>query len=55
MNIIERASYFLGKTKGLYSKGIEDVFSTTGTRPSVGDQSAWVDPYEWGSYLLDSK
>lgn len=55
MNIIERASYFLGKARGLYSKGIEDVFSTTGTRPSVGDQSAWMDPYEWGDYLLDSK
>jgi len=55
MNIIERASYFMGKARGLYSKGIEDVFSTTGTRPSVGDQSAWMDPYEWGSYLTDSK
>jgi len=55
MNIIERASYFFGKARGLYSKGVEDVFSTTGTRPSIGDQSAWVDPYEWGSYLLDSK
>ena len=55
MNIIERASYFMGKARGLYSKGIEDAFSTTGTRPSVGDQSAYMDPYEWGSYLLDSR
>ena len=55
MNIIERASYFLGRTIGGYGKGIQDAFSTTGARPSVGDQSAWADPYEWGSYLLDSK
>jgi len=55
MNIIERASYFMGKARGLYSKGIEDAFSTSGTRPSVGDSSAFVDPYEWGSYLTDSR
>ena len=55
MNIIERATYFLGRTFGSYSKGIEDAFRTSGARPSLGDQSAWADPYEWGSYLLDSK
>lgn len=55
MNIIERATYFLGRTLGSYSKGIEDAFQTSGARPSLGDESAWMDPYEWGSYLLDSK
>lgn len=55
MNIIERATYFLGKARGLYGKGIQDAFSTSGARPSVGDNSAFIDPYEWGSYLLDSR
>ncbi len=55
MNIIERLTYSAGKIRGLYTKGIEDVFHTSGTRPSVGDESAWRDPYEWGSYLLDGK
>jgi len=55
MNAIERMTYFLGKARGLYSKGIEDAFRTSGARPSLSDESAWRDPYEWGSYLLDSK
>lgn len=55
MNIFQRLSYSAGNIKGLYTKGIEDVFHTSGTRPSVGDESAWRDPYEWGSYLLDGK
>lgn len=55
MNLIERFTYGVGKIRGLYSKGIEDVFHTSGARPSVGDESAWHDPYEWGEYLFDGK
>jgi len=55
MNIFQRLSYSAGNIKGLYTKGIEDVFHTSGSHPSVGDESAWRDPYEWGSYLLDGK
>ena len=55
MNTIERITYFLGRARGLYGKGIQDAFHTSGAKPSLGDESAWRDPYEWGSYLLNGK
>jgi HK97 family phage portal protein len=46
MNIIEKIVYGLGKTIGLYHKGIESAFSTSGARPSLMDDTAWGG---WGS------
>ena len=55
MNFIERIVYGMGKARGSFNKGLNDAFHTSGTRPSLSDESAWRDPYEWGSYLLDGK
>lgn len=55
MNIPERIAYVFGRTKGHYQKGLADVFSTSGARPSVHDESAWLDQYAWGEALLEGK
>jgi HK97 family phage portal protein len=55
MNIIEQAAYLLGKSKGFVQKGLADVFSTGGTRPSLDDPSAWGDSYRWGEGLLGNR
>jgi len=55
MNVIERAAYLLGKSKGYVRKGLQDVFSTAGARPMVSDESAWGDQYRWGEGLGTGK
>jgi len=48
MNIFE----WIGRQKGLYRRGLEDAFSTTGQRPSIGDDTAFIDAEFWGEGLL---
>jgi len=55
MNIIESVSHRLGRIKGQYEKGIADAFSLTGSRPSLADDSAWVNPYAWGKGLSQGR
>lgn len=55
MNVIERAAYLLGRSRGYVQKGLEDVFSTSGARPSVSDPMAWLDRERWGEGLLTGK
>jgi len=55
MNVIEQAAYMLGKSKGYVQKGLQDVFSTSGSRPSLDDPSAWMDMARWGEGLLSGK
>ena len=55
MNIFERIAYGYGRTKGHFQKGLADVFSTSGARPSLEDESAWGDPYLWGAALLEGR
>lgn len=55
MNVIEQVAYLLGKSKGYVRKGLEDVFSTSGARPSLDDPSAWGDLHRWGEGLLSAK
>jgi len=41
MNIIERLANTIGRTRGHFLKGLEDVFSTSGIgRPGTEDDSA---------------
>lgn len=55
MNIFERSAYMIGRSRGYIQKGIEDVFSTSGAKPSLGDESAWHDPYYWGAALMEGR
>jgi len=55
MNIIERFANVLGRSKGHYLKGLDDVFSTTGSHPMISDDSAFMDLERWGEALLAGK
>lgn len=55
MNIFEKIAYVSGRTKGHYQKGLADVFSTSGARPTVDDPTAWLDQYAWGEGLLSGR
>ena len=56
MKIIERLANIIGRTKGHYLKGLDNVFSTTGiARPGTGDNSAFMDLEFWGEGLLAGK
>lgn len=55
MNVIEQAAYMFGKSKGYVQKGLQDVFGTSGARPSLDDPSAWMDMARWGEGLLSGK
>ncbi len=46
---IRNIAYKLGEIKGQYQKGLADVFSRTGTRPSFTDESAWNTGRYWGA------
>ena len=48
-------SYRLGRFFGEYKKGIMDAFSTTGSRPWIGDDSAYSHPTLWGEGLALGK
>ena len=52
MSILDSVSHKLGSIVGQYHKGFENVFSTSGARPSPADESAWVSRYGWGEGLL---
>ena len=55
MNVIEQVAYMLGKSRGYVQKGLQDVFGTSGARPSLDDPSAWMDMARWGEGLLSGK
>jgi len=55
MNILERTAYILGRSRGFLQKGLADVFSTSGARPSVNDPTAFIDQYRWGVGLEGRK
>jgi len=56
MNIIEKLANTIGRTRGHFLKGLEDVFSTSGMgRPGTGDDSAFLDLELWGEGLLAGK
>lgn len=55
MNIFEQVSHRLGRTRGQFLKGLESVFSTSGSSASVYDDSAYLDWEIWGSALLEGK
>lgn len=55
MNAIERMAYLLGRSKGYIQKGLADVFSTSGAKPALTDDSVWMDSYRWGEGLLDNR
>lgn len=48
MNIFERLANIAGRAKGQYERGIQDMFSTSGAKPSVTDNTAYIDPFRWG-------
>ncbi len=49
MNIIEKLANTIGRTKGQYLKGLDTVFSTTGSHPTANDDSAFIDFRVMGS------
>lgn len=53
IDFAQNAANFMGRLKGHYQRGIEDPFRQSGARPSLGDDSAWIDPYGWGAALLE--
>ena len=55
MNILETTAQGIGRIVGGYKQGIDSVFSTSGSRPSVNDGSAFLDPIFWGQALLGSR
>jgi len=55
MNIIEKLANTMGRTKGQYLKGLDTVFSTTGSHPTANDDSAFIDLELWGADLLSGK
>jgi len=56
MNVIERIANMIGRSKGHYLKGLDEVFSTTGlSRPGMSDDSAFMDLEMWGAGLLAGK
>ena len=44
--------YKMGRQVGLYKRGIESAFHTSGARPAAADDTAWVHPTMWGEALL---
>ena len=42
----------MGRQVGLYKRGIESAFHTSGARPAAADDTAWVHPTMWGEALL---
>ena len=55
MNIIERFANIMGRSKGHFLKGLDEVFSTTGSHPTTDDDSAFIDLEVWGEGLLAGK
>ena len=55
MNLFERISHGFGKIRGQYERGLENVFSTSGSRPRESDPSIWLDDRYWGEGLLSDK
>ncbi len=55
MNLFEKLTYGFGKMRGQYHKGLENVFSTSGTRPNISDPTIWGDERYWGEGLLEDK
>lgn len=55
MDIFESISYKYGRIRGQAQKGLESVFSMSGARPSLMDDSAWVNPRSWGEALRRGK
>lgn len=51
MNILEKVTNILGRSKGQYLKGLDSVFSTSGQHPSPADDSAFIDLEQWGEGL----
>ena len=47
--------YKAGRSIGLARRGLVDAFSTSGSRPQLTDDSAWVNPYAWGDALLQTQ
>lgn len=55
MNIFEKVSNTLGRIRGSYSKGLADVFHTSGAHPALTDDSAWnISPF-WGAGAQSGK
>jgi len=55
MNVIERIANLWGRSRGHYLKGLDNVFSTSGTHPTTSDDSAFMDLEMWGAGLLAGK
>lgn len=53
MKAIERLANSFGRYKGQFQKGFEDVFSTSGSHPTLDDDSAFIDMEQWGAALLE--
>jgi len=51
MSILDSVSHKLGTIVGQYHKGFENVFSTSGSRPAITDETAWMTRYGWGEAL----
>jgi len=54
-NAIERFTYKVGRIQGQYQRGLESVFSTSGARPSITDETAWGNSRSWGPGVGRSK
>lgn len=55
MDLFESISHKVGRISGQYQRGLESVFSTSGSRPSIMDDSAWIHPTAWGDALRRGK
>jgi len=55
MNVLESVSHRLGRINGQYQRGLESVFSTSGARPSILDDTAWGNSRSWGPGVGRSK